>query len=136
MRRKVAAWAALDPLHRSTVSLPYSIEYHHVGHPPHLTTAHGQSTMLQAKFNSSTLGSSSANSSQRRVSILSSCVCLSLHISSNYLVETNDNLCQRLNGAFAVNLKLHLIVTVDRSDAAFVRTDLPTLVTGHRTKIR
>ncbi|XP_022653169.1 uncharacterized protein LOC111258908 isoform X1 [Varroa jacobsoni] len=62
-RRKMAAWAALDPLHRSTASLPYSIEYHHVGHP--LATAHSQSTTFH-KFNSSTLGSSSANSSQRR----------------------------------------------------------------------
>ncbi|OQR77059.1 hypothetical protein BIW11_07362 [Tropilaelaps mercedesae] len=66
VRRKAAAWAALDPLHRSTGSLPYSIEYHHVGHPSHLTTAHGQGMTLHAKFNSNTLGSSSANSSQKR----------------------------------------------------------------------
>lgn len=57
MRRK-GPWA-LDPLHRSTASLPYSIEYHHVSN-------HSQAGSFNqhSKFNSNSIGS--ANSSQRR----------------------------------------------------------------------
>ncbi|XP_028967198.1 sodium/potassium-transporting ATPase subunit beta-1-interacting protein [Galendromus occidentalis] len=56
--RRKGPWA-LDPLHRSTASLPYSIEYHHVSN-------HSQAGSFNqhSKFNSNSIGS--ANSSQRR----------------------------------------------------------------------